>query len=422
MDAENMATRQKEVGPLLLSAAGCPAAGHAVINAKAVQRLRAGHPWIYVGDVVQRPAAPAGLVEVVDHAHTPVGSALYSPRSKIMLRMVTHRQHKGFSLAPAAVVAEITLRVRQALERRRRTLDKFSERDAYRLVHGEADHLPGIFADKYSDCIVLQSTCAGSDAWVEAVGRALYTLVRPRLIYLRNDAKARAHEGLTQQSQILFGDAAQGFVTTYHEGTLPITVDLQKDQKTGGFLDQADNHVKARRYARGRALDLCTYHGGFALQLSAGASSCLAYDLSESALARARHNAAQANLTNIDFQQGDLFDVLPALQTGAERFDTLVLDPPAFASTRKTLDAAMRAYKDVNRRAMGLAAPNSILITCSCSGRVAPGDFDAMLQAAGAAARRPFHVVERLGAAADHPVLSGVPETEYLKVRFLLML
>jgi 23S rRNA (cytosine1962-C5)-methyltransferase len=411
MDAKDMASRQKEIDSI-----------QAVINDKAVQRLRAGHPWIYVSDVMQRPAAPAGLVEVVDRERHAVGSALYSPRSKIMLRMVTHRQHKALLLTPAAVAAEITVRIRQALERRNRTLENFPHRDAYRLVHGEADHLPGIFADKYSDCIVLQSTCAGSDLWVEMVGQALFALLKPRLIYLRNDAKARAHEGLSQQSRLLLGDPAKGFVTTYHEGSMPFTLDLQKDQKTGGFLDQADNHVKARRYARGRALDLCTYHGGFALQLGAEVSHCLAYDLSESALARARHNAAQANLTHIDFQQGDLFDVLPALQSRAERFDTLVLDPPAFASTRKTHDAAMRAYKEVNRRAMGLAAPNSILITCSCSGRVTPADFDAMLQAAGVAARRPFHVVERLGAAPDHPVLSGVPETEYLKVRILLML
>ncbi|HET6345351.1 MAG TPA: class I SAM-dependent methyltransferase, partial [Myxococcota bacterium] len=193
-----------------------------------------------------------------------------------------------------------------------------------------------------------------------------------------------------------------------------------EDQKTGGFLDQARNHVWAGAYARGDALDCFTYHGGFALQMARRGARVTAYDLSAAAVARARENARRAGLA-MAVEEANVFDVLPALFSRGLRYDTIVLDPPAFASTQKTVDAALRAYKEINLRAMRLLRPNSILVSCSCSGRVTPTDFDAMLQAAARDVRRPIHFVERWAAGPDHPVLAGVPETDYLKCRVLMV-
>ncbi len=388
----------------------------AVIADKGAARLLRGHPWVYASDIVKRPGEQPCLVQMVDERAKSLGQALYSPRSKITLRKLAGAAEP---VEPQHLASFVLQRVRSALQRRRRVLPHFQQRDAFRLVHGEADFLPGIFADCYADAVVLQSTCAGSDLMVEAVAQAVRALLSPRAIIVRNDMAARAHEKLSQQSRMLLGNEQTPLEVTYHEGDVAYHIDLRRDQKTGGFLDQVDNHLRARSYAHGQALDLCTYHGGFALQLAQRSVHCLAYDLSELALGRARQNAARRGLANLQFELGNIFDVLPALNLKKARFDTIVLDPPAFASGKKTVDAALRAYKEVNRRAMRLAQPGGILITCSCSGRVTGQAFDAMLESAAVDANRSYHTLERLAAGADHPVLSAVPETDYLKVRVL---
>jgi 23S rRNA (cytosine1962-C5)-methyltransferase len=244
--------------------------------------------------------------------------------------------------------------------------------------------------------------------------------LNPRALVIRNDAKTRNREKLPLDVTVVRGP--ESVVARYHEGTLLAEVDLLADQKTGSFLDQVHNHVRAGDLARGEAMDCFTYHGGFALQMARNASRVTAYDISATALLRATQNAERAGIDNVQFTEADVFDVLPDLHRAGRRFDTIVLDPPAFASTKRTEEAAMRAYKEINLRAMKLLRPNSLLISCSCSGRVRGDAFDAMLQAAARDVRRPIHVVESYAAGPDHPVLAGVPETDYLKCRVLMVL
>ena len=386
-----------------------------LVNRKAARSWAAGHPWIYKSDIVHLPDLPAGPVGVVSDSGKSQGAALLSPKSKITLRML----EPG---APMAVGPQMDAWVRkqleQALQRRQRLLP---QADGLRLVHGEADFLPGVFVDRYGDCLALQTSCAGADTLIEPLTRHLVDLCAPKRLVLRNDIAGRAKEGLANEVRVLVGPQADAVVARYHEGDLLYEVDLLGDQKTGGFLDQAQNHVRAAEYAQGEALDCFTYHGGFALQMAARGAQVTAYDMSEAALVRARHNALRCGIKHVEFEAGDVFDVLPALALVKRRFDTIVLDPPAFASGKDTEDAAWRAYKDINQRAMRLLRPNGILVTCSCSGRVTPDMFDAMLLAAATDARRRVHVVQRWSAGPDHPVLGHVPETDYLKCRVLMV-
>ena len=384
--------------------------GRVTVNSKAVQRVRHGHPWIYVSDIVDAPATPAGLVQVAGDQGRVLGHAFVSPLSTIRVRLVTS--------GDVPFTRELLhARLAAALQRRERLLPNC---DAYRLVHGEADFLPGIFVDRYADCLALQTTCAAAAAFEPELVTALQTLCAPRAIVLRNDAATRAHEKLPREIKVAYGAAP--VLTQYHEGNIALQVDLLGDQKTGSFLDQAHNHVRAGHYARGIGLDCFTYHGGFAMQLAQQCSTVTAYDISAPALTRAQANAQNAGLTNIEFVKADMFEALPALLQAGSRFDTIVLDPPAFASGKHTVDAARRAYKEINLRAMKLLRPNSVLISCSCSGRVTAQDFDEVLAQAARDARRPVHFIERRAAGPDHPVLADVPETDYLKCRVLMVL
>ena len=383
----------------------------AVINRRAEQRVLQGHPWIYKSDIVQRPKGGAGLVRVCNEKQRVLGTAFFSPASIITLRLVQRGEQ---------VFDRETLKARLVAARARRQR-LMPGADAYRWVHGEADFLPGIFVDKYGDCVALQTTCAAADAWLPDLEALIMELDAPRALVLRNDASSRAREKLTQERRVLHGPAdASSIRALYHEGALQLQVDLLGDQKTGGFLDQAINHVQAAGYAQGRAMDCFTYHGGFAMQMAARGCEVTAYDISEQALTQARHNASRAGV-QVDFTQGNVFEVLPALHAQKAQFDTIVLDPPAFASTAKTEEAAGRAYKEINLRAMKLLAPNSVLVSCSCSGRITPENFDAILQAAARDVHRSVHVVHRWSAGPDHPVLAGVPETDYLKCRVLMV-
>ena len=386
-----------------------------IVNRKATRQLAQGHPWIYRSDIVHLPKLPAGPVGVVADNGRPQGIGLLSPNSKITLRMLDAQA--PFTLGDD-MGAWVRAKLEQALQRRQRLLP---QTDGMRLVHGEADFLPGVFVDRYGDCLALQTACAGADTLIEPLTKHLVDLCAPRALVLRNDIAGRAKEGLPSEVRVLVGTPDDAVVAHYHEGNLLCEVDLLGDQKTGGFLDQAQNHVRAAAYAQGETLDCFTYHGGFALQMAAQGAQVTAYDLSEAALMRARHNARQCAIENVDFRAGNVFEVLPALASAQRRFDTIVLDPPAFASGKNTEDAAWRAYKEINLRAMRLLRPNSILVSCSCSGRVTPDMFDAVLLAAAQDARRRIHVVQRWSAGPDHPVLGNVPETDYLKCRVLMV-
>jgi 23S rRNA (cytosine1962-C5)-methyltransferase len=382
----------------------------AIINKKATRRVERGHPWVFRSDIVSLPDGPAGVVEVVDEKKRPLGQALFSPASTITLRVI--RRDRG-----PIDKAFLHERVAAALGRRRWIL---ADADAYRLVHGEADLLPGIFVDRYADALVVQTTCAGAASLEAELVEVLVDVVAPRIVVVRNDAASRRHEGLSQESRIAFGLGPTAVL--FHEGQVTLGVDLLHDQKTGAFLDQSRNHLAAGRYSRGQGLDLFTYHGGFALQLAAGCERVTAVDQSKPALERGRQNGERAGLTNIEWTQANVLDLLPRLVGAERRFDIIVVDPPAFASTAKTLEAARRAYKEVNLRAMKLLRPDGILVSCSCSGRVTAADFDDMLEDAARDARRDLQILERRGAGPDHPVLPGVPETEYLKCRICTVL
>jgi 23S rRNA (cytosine1962-C5)-methyltransferase len=384
--------------------------GRAVASKRGAARIANGHLWIYASDLERRPGDEAGLVAVERAGGKLVGYAMYSPRSQIALRFLTI----GEEVPGRDLVAR---RLGAALARRERLLPGA---DAYRLVHGEADLLPGIFVDRYADALALQTSSAAADLLEPELVDMLDALLRPRALVLRDDVGARAREGLLQHVTVARGTAPVR--ATYREGDVRLEVDLVADQKTGSFLDQSANHVLARHYARGQAFDGFTYHGGFALQLARGADHVLAVDSSTAAVARTRANAAANGAANVEVLEANVMELLPRLAAERRRFDTMVLDPPAFASGKETMEAALRAYRSINLRAMQLLVPDGILITCSCSGRITAAMFDAMLEAAARDAHRRLHVIERRGAGPDHPALAGMPETEYLKCRVLMVL
>ncbi|MBC7793217.1 MAG: class I SAM-dependent rRNA methyltransferase [Clostridia bacterium] len=384
--------------------------GQVVVAEKALKRLRLQHPWIYRTDVVRTPHAEAGLVSVVSADGRVHGTAMYSPRSMITLRMVA----RGKEPFDQSVIDD---RVAQAKERRERLMPDV---DAFRALHGESDQLPGIFVDRYADCLVAQSTTASADVLMPLVVSALEKIYNPRTIIIRSDAGARSREDLEPDVRVVIGEAP-GRVA-YHEGAITHSIDPLGDQKTGSFLDQAVNHVHIARYAKGTGLDCFTYHGGFALQLAQKCDSVMAVDVSARAVERVKSNAAAAGLSNVDAVHKDAFELLPELVREGRRFDTVVLDPPAFASGKNTEESALRAYNEVNLRAMKLVAPNGVLVSCSCSGRIRPEAFDEMLVEAARSAHRSIHFIERRAAGPDHPVMGGVPETDYLKCRVLTVI
>lgn len=381
--------------------------GQVVVAEKGLKRLRQQHPWVYKSDVSQTPHQEPGLVLVAGADGRIYGTAMYAPRSMIMLRVVA----RGREAFDAQVIRD---RVAQAKERRDRLMPGV---DAFRALHGEADKIPGVFVDRYADCLVAQSTTAPADLLMPLVVEALIDVYQPKTVIIRSDAGARAKEGLGPDVRVVHGEKPGRVV--YHEGTIAHSIDPLDDQKTGSFLDQAVNPVHVARYARGTGLDCFTYHGGFALQLATACTSVMAVDVSAKAVERVRHNAAEAGLSNLEAVQRDAFELLPELVKEGRRFDTVVLDPPAFASGKHTEQSALRAYNEVNLRAMKLVAPNGVLVSCSCSGRITPEAFDAMLVAAARDAQRTIHFVERRAAGPDHPVMGGVPETDYLKCRVL---
>lgn len=385
--------------------------GTVVISRRGAARLAAGHTWVYEGDVLRAPGLGPGLCAVEAEGGRWQGVALWSPASRIRLRMVAHER-------PPLRPGWVRERVRAAQARRERSLPPGTT--AYRWIHGEADLLPSVFVDRYGDVVAVQSLSAGGDLLEPEVVAAVLELAAPRAVVLRDDATARGREGLPSRTQVVHGAAP--VVARYREGELELEVDLLADQKTGSFLDQAYNHVAAARYARGEALDCFTYHGGFALQLARVCERVTAVDQSAAALAAARRNAERAGLANVTFTEADVFELLPALAREGRRYDTVVLDPPAFASNRASEERALRAYKEVNLRALKLVKPGGVLITCSCSGRVTPAMFDDIVAAAARDVRRHVQVLERRGAGPDHPVLVGMPETEYLKCRVLAVL
>ena len=383
----------------------------AEISPSGVRRLRQGHLWIYAGDVRREPAASESpIVQVVDSARNPLGYALYSKHSQIRLRFISRD-----SEPPTPDL--IRTRVHASLARRQ----GFDKPDsAGRLVFGEADLLPSIVIDRYGQYLVLQTLSSGADALKPLLVEILIDLVQPKGIMERNDVKARRLEGLEETKGVIYG-VVPAEVEIVEDG-VRFLVDLSGGQKTGFFLDQRDNRIAARRYAFGRALDCFTNTGAFALHFAASCASVLAIDVSSDSLAQARRNAELNGAANIDIREGNVFDLLREYERAGERFDTICLDPPAFAKNRSSLSSARGGYKEINLRAMKLLNPEGILVTSSCSYHLAESDFFGILCQAAHDAHRYLQVVERRGQSSDHPVLAGMPETQYLKCFVLRVL
>jgi 23S rRNA (cytosine1962-C5)-methyltransferase len=373
------------------------------VTARGAERWKQCHPWIYRSDVAEAPDKTPGIVSVTDRKGKFLGQALYSPKSEIRLRLLTRGNE--------TIDAEWwTARIRDAAGRR-----KGIQASAWRVVHAEGDGLPSLIVDKYSSFVVAQLLSAGLESAREQVVEGIKTALAPDGILLRNDAGIRRHEGLAEEVVSVFGD-------------VPKTVEVVEDgvrylaapwtgQKTGAFLDQRENRLMIGQHTKagGRALDLFTYHGSFALHLARHAKGVLAVDQSTEALARGAENARLNGIANIEWREANTFDLLREMEQRRERFDTIVLDPPAFAKTKANLERAVAGYKEVNLRAMRILAPGGVLFTSSCSYHVSRDIFNAMLADAARDSGRRIQFLAATGASADHPELLNVPETGYLK-------
>jgi 23S rRNA (cytosine1962-C5)-methyltransferase len=382
-----------------------------VISARGEERLLAGHPWIYRSDVVDARAAGGEVVLVRSARGAVLGRALYSDRSQIALRVFEQSSKRGSDLGTGD--GWIRRRLESAIAFRR-TLG--IDATAYRLVHGEADLLPSLIVDRYGDYLVMQTLSQGMDRLSNDVVAALTDLVRPKGVLARNDPRARTLEGLEQRVEVLSGEVPDAI--TVREGEIEYDVDVRRGQKTGLFLDQRENRAAAAAYAHGRMLDCFSYHGGFALALGRRCLETVAIDVSEDAVHRIRQNAARNGMA-VDARVGNVFDELRGLERLGERFDTIVLDPPAFAKNRAAVAKARAGYKEINLRALKLLRPDGVLITCSCSYHVSEALFAEIVYEASVDAGAKLTVVEKRMQGRDHPVLLGVPETYYLKCLIL---
>jgi 23S rRNA (cytosine1962-C5)-methyltransferase len=410
----------------------------AIISRRAADRLRSGHLWVYASDVVSTrlPKPDATLIPVADQRGIFLGTALYSPASQIALRMVSRDP-----LDQAAWLKLLAARLHTAIARRKPLLD--AANDACRLAFSEADKLPGLIADKYGDLVVLQFLTKGllAPGVAEACVRVLREDLAPTAIFERPDPRIRELEGLPAPSTdpLWLADPASPIAATeFHLNGLVFHYDANAGQKTGAFLDQRTNYAAAQLWAQrlgisnsvsgGRALDVCCYQGGFALHLAQVFRQVTGIDSSRASLEvaernlqanRARSNAGvggtEVHWGEVDWIEADAFEILRDWSQAGEKFDAIVLDPPAFAKTKRAIEGALRGYKELNLRALKMLRPGGLLVTCSCSHHVAWADLESAVAAAAADASRRVRLLERRGAAPDHPVILNLPETEYLK-------
>ena len=377
----------------------------ATISSRGARRWQDGHPWIFKSDVVTPPEGPAGAVTVRDVQGRTLGTALWSPASEISLRFVERRGDVALD------DAWWSARIGAAIARRAGILD--ANTNACRLVHGEGDGLPSLVVDRYDRWLVVQLLSAGLEAHRAAIVAALVAHTGAEGILARNDASVRTREGLAKGVEPLLGTVPETLEVREH-GVRYLAAP-HTGQKTGAFLDQREARVLIGGVARGRALDVFSYHGSFALHLARRADSVRAVDASAAALARVEANAAMNGLANIEPVEADAFDFLREEERAGARYDTIVLDPPAFAKNRASLAGAIRGYRDVNLRAMKLLAPGGMLYTASCSYHLTKPDFLTMLREAAAHAGRRMILRAITGQPVDHPELLTVPETGYLK-------
>lgn len=384
-----------------------PNSPEAVVTNRGASRARAGHPWIYHSDIAAAAGEPGAVVRVVDRRGNFLGRAFYNPKSQISLRLAT-REDEPIDETWFRTRIQKAIAYRESLR---------PDADAYRLLHAEADGVPGLVVDRYGDYLVLQVGTAAVERRLGWVIAALEDLLAPAGILLRGDTAVRKREGLEAGVRVLSGDVPESVVV--REGSVRYRAELWTGQKTGGFLDQRENHLAAGHYARGRVLDVFSYAGGFALHAARNADTVECVDASGPALEVARENTALNGYENLVFTRSNAFDLLRERSDEGEGYDAVILDPPAFAKTKRDLSGARRAYKEINLRAMKLLAPGGILITCSCSYHLSRELMQETLRDAAADAGVTMRVREWRGQALDHPEILTVPETHYLKCAVL---
>ena len=374
-----------------------------IVSAKGAARWQAGHPWIYRTDVYDEPGDAPGIVAVTDRRGRHLGQALYSPKSEIRLRLLTRgREPVDATWWQRSIASAAARRAGLAAT-------------AYRVVHAEGDGLPSLVVDRYGPYVVAQLLSAGLEQVRDDVLTGIGAALAPEGILLRNDSAIRRHEGLPLEVTLAYGEVPK--VVEVVEGDVRYAAALWTGQKTGAFLDQRENRLLVAEHAGrgGRALDLFTYHGSFALHLARRAAAVVAVDTSAEALARGRENATLNGLTNIVWREANAFDELRELERRDERFDTVVLDPPAFAKSKQSLVRALAGYKEINLRAMRLLEPGGVLFTCSCSYHVNRSVFLEMVADAARDSGTRLELLAVTGAGRDHPEIVNVPETGYLK-------
>jgi 23S rRNA (cytosine1962-C5)-methyltransferase len=399
-----------------------PAAG---VTRRASDRLRAGHLWVYRSDVETlvppvgaEEVAGGSLVTVMDGRGIPLGTGLYSSASQIAVRMVSAE----VGLTREAYLELVSDRALAALALRDEVAPRSAENDACRLVFSEADGLPGIVADRYGDLVILQLLTQGTaqDDVRGVLGEVIRERLGPKTIVERPDAKIRELEelGLPPENGLIYSEEdSPEFKTVFTINGFHFNYDASAGQKTGAFLDQRLNYAAAARYARGVALDVCTYQGGFALHMAQRCERVTGVDASRSALEVADRNL-QLNTglsAGVDWIEADAFELLREYEASGERYDTIVLDPPAFAKSKRAAEGAMRGYKELNLRAMKMLTAGGTLVTCSCSHHVGLAEFTEVVAAAASDAGRRVQLMEVRGAAPDHPAVLTLPETSYLK-------
>jgi len=381
------------------------------LSLRGATRLQARHPWVYRSDVIGADDVPPGaLVRVHDPRGKFLGTALYSSSSQIAIRMISHGSVDDLP----ALVAE---RIRAAIAYRKELV---RNTEAYRLVFSEADFLPGLIVDRYNDVLSLQVLTQAMDAAPvrEALLQTLRDELQPAGIVERVEPRIRELEQLPPRSSgLLWGEKSSTVVSL---NGVRFHYDGFEGQKTGAFLDQRENYAAAAEYAHGEALDAFCYQGGFALHLAAKCSSVIGVDSSRPALEMAEKNAA-LNGRELEWIEANAFDLLRDYAAANRHYDTIVLDPPAFAKTKRDLEKALRGYKELNLRAMKMLRPGGILVTCSCSFHVGAADFLGVVADAARDAHKDLRVVENRGAAKDHPILLNVPETSYLQCLILIV-
>ena len=374
------------------------------VTKRGADRIRRGHLWIYRSDLADAGDTRGGsIVRVLDEHRNFVGQAFYSDSSQIALRFLTAADEvidRGWWLG----------RIRSAATRRGST---GPETNAYRLIYSEGDLLPSIILDRYDDVLVLQTLSQGAEAIKPLLVELLIEEFAPRAIIERNDVRVRQHEGLELLTGTLYGSAPSEFEIL--QDGIRFLVSPLSGQKTGSFLDQRENRLAARAVAHGRALDCFTFNGAFALQIASACRSVTGIDISAEAVAAAARNAQINNITNAEFREANVFDALREMETSGERFDTIVLDPPAFAKNRGSIAAAARGYKEINLRAIKLLNSGGVLVTCTCSYHMSEELFLKLIAEAANDAHRRVQLLEKRTQGSDHPILFGVPETYYLK-------